>query len=105
MDIGNVTDIQDIDVRMDIETQKHVIDMETLRSSTATNIGQQDNILSLQLRETTDNTRTIDKEQLPQIREQLATGNTIIYFLPQEHINTASGTIFMEIETTRALST
>ncbi len=105
VDIGNITDIQDIDVRMDIETQKHVIDMETLRSSTATNIGQQDNILSLQLRETTDNTRTIDKEQLPQIREQLATGNTIIYFLPQEHINTTSGTIFMEIETTRALST
>lgn len=100
VDLGNYSDIQNIDLRMNIETQKQTIDMETLRNSTTTSIGKQDitNLISLQLWKTAEKIRTVNTEQLPQIIQQLLTGNTVIYFLPQENINIQSGTIFMELE-------
>lgn len=100
VDLGNYSDIQNIDLRMNIETQKQTIDMETLRNSTTTSIGKQDitNLISLQLWKTAEKIRTVNIEQLPQIIQQLLTGNTVIYFLPQENINIQSGTIFMELE-------
>jgi len=107
VDIENYNDIQNIDMRMDIDTTKQVIDIETLRNSTVTNIGQQDiaNTFTLQCQKTAENTRTIERNQLPQIIDQLATGNTIVYFLPQEYVNIKSETIFMEIETIRSTPT
>lgn len=106
VDIGNYTNIQNIDVRMNIETQEQSIDMETLRNNITTSIGQPSitNTLFLQFWNTAKNTRTVNTEYLPQIIQQLVTGNTVIYLLPQENINIQSGTIFMELEVVETTS-
>lgn len=107
VDIGNYTNIQNIDLRMNIETQEKTVDIETLRNSITTSIEQPSstNMLTIQLWATDKDTRTINPENLSWIIDQLQTKNTIAYFLPQENVTIQSGTIFMELEVTEQQQT
>gem|GEM_PF-4229310 len=88
-------------IAIDIQTDKNEIDMDTLRSTTATSIGKTDSkqMIKVDLLKTDEGLRSLKQEHLSSIKQQLKSGNDIAYLFPQQKIDTQDNTtIMMELD-------
>ena len=97
---GDFDKIKNMTLHIDINTKEESLDMDTLRNSTINFLWQTNEAqnLTLHIKNTEKNIRTIDTENISWIIQQLTIGNTIAYLLPQEKINIGNENIFIEIE-------